>query len=131
MSRDQFLAAADAGFFLEWEEFNGNLYGTPLSSVESGRVLLLEIDAKGARTVRGISPTALIIALEPPSLATLGERMTQRGDDPSQIERRLAIAADEMVLAREVADFLLVNTELHHTVDMVVSMIEDWLTLRI
>ncbi|WP_298347752.1 hypothetical protein [Ferrimicrobium sp.] len=130
VNREQFLAAARDGFFLEWEEFNGNLYGTPRASPRPGSVLLLEIDAKGARTVRRLSPTALIIGLEPPSLATLGERMAQRGDDTRHIERRLAIAADEMRVARDVADWIIVNNDLPETVDSVVERIEDWLATR-
>lgn len=130
VNREQFLAAARDGFFLEWEEFNGNLYGTPRVSPQPGSVLLLEIDAKGARTVRHLSPAALIIGLEPPSLATLGERMAQRGDDARHIERRLAIAADEMSIAREVADWIVINNDLSDTVDAVVERIQAWLIIH-
>ncbi len=131
MSRERFASAIDAGFFLEWEEFGGYLYGTPRTPPEDGRVLLLEIDAKGARTVRGLEPSALIIGLEPPSLDTLRDRMLKRGDDPDHIARRLAIAADEMGIARSVADNVVVNNDLDVSVAEVVSLIEEWLARRL
>jgi guanylate kinase len=122
----QFASAIDAGFFLEWEEFGGYLYGTPRTAPEGDRVSLLEIDAKGARTVRGLEPSALIIALEPPSLDTLRDRMTLRGDDAGHIARRLATALDEMDLARGVADDVVANNDLRTSVAEVVDLIEVW-----
>ncbi|WP_276958065.1 guanylate kinase [Ferrimicrobium acidiphilum] len=130
VSRERFVSAIDAGFFLEWEEFGGYLYGTPRTAPEDGRVLLLEIDAKGARTVRGLEPSALIIGLEPPSLHTLRDRMAQRGDDADHIARRIAIATDEMDIARSVADNVVVNNDLDTSVAEVVALIEGWLAKR-
>jgi len=141
VSRERFLAAVDAGFFLEWEEFGHNLYGTPHPNAGAGpnagvgpngghSAVLLEIDAKGARTVRRLEPSSLIIGLEPPSLAVLRDRMVGRGDSPEHIERRVRIADEEMALARSIADHVVVNDDLGSAVDEVVHLIEAWLGAR-
>jgi guanylate kinase len=135
VSRKRFLAAVDVGFFLEWEEFGHNLYGTPRPNAGAGpngghSAVLLEIDAKGARTVRRLEPSSLIIGLEPPSLAALRDRMGGRGDSPEHIERRVKIADEEMALARSIADHVVVNDDLGSAVDEVVHLIEAWLQER-
>ncbi|MCL5974165.1 hypothetical protein [Ferrimicrobium sp.] len=129
VTRERFVAAVEAGFFLEWEEFGGQLYGTPRPEGGVGSVLL-EIDARGATTVRRLEPSSLIIGLEPPSLEVLRDRMARRGDGEHHIERRLAIASEEMVLARTVADHIVVNGDLANTVEEVVGLIEAWMVAR-
>src|SRR5439155_25285856 len=54
--------------FLEWAEFLGNLYGTPVpSTVPAGTDLVLEIELQGARQVRALDPSSLCVFLLPPS----------------------------------------------------------------
>jgi guanylate kinase len=61
-TRDQFEAAIQAGAFLEWAEFAGNYYGTPIEPVKAqidrGRSVILEIELAGARQVAQIFPSA-------------------------------------------------------------------------
>ena len=52
LSKDAFLADADAGLFLEYQYINGEYYGTPLHSIENAsdqlKICLLAIDINGA-----------------------------------------------------------------------------------
>ena len=65
--------------FLEWAEYNANLYGTSWKSIDrglaSGRELLLEIEVQGARQVRARRPDARLVFLLPPSMEKLERRL--------------------------------------------------------
>src|SRR4051794_28312397 len=54
--RASFLRMAENGDFLEWADFNDQLYGTASSFVyeqlESGKDVILDIDVQGARQVK-------------------------------------------------------------------------------
>src|SRR5258705_8179450 len=55
-SKAEFLNMVDRGEFLEWAEFNGQLYGTTRQFVQqeldSGKDVILDIDIQGARQVK-------------------------------------------------------------------------------
>ncbi len=113
VTRAEFEDAIANGRFLEWAEFLGNLYGTPIPSSEFvDGDLLLEIDMQGAQSVRTARPDSLLIGVAPPSLDELAARMRRRGDDDAHIRRRIAIATDEMELARRICDEIVVNDDL-------------------
>jgi guanylate kinase len=105
-SRDQFEAKIAAGALLEWAEFAGNYYGTPIDPVQTqidqGNSMILEIELAGARQVAKIFPAAVRIFILPPDLATLENRIRDRGtDSPEAIERRLAQAQVEIAAQQE------------------------------
>ncbi len=90
-----------AGDFLEHAEYAGKRYGTLRSeidrAVKAGRDLVLEIEIQGARQVRETLPQALQVFIAPPSEEALRTRLIGRGTDPPDaIERRLAVAREEM-----------------------------------
>jgi len=130
VSRAEFEKAIARGDFLEWEQFNGQLYGTPRVGVPTGSVLMLEIDVKGAATIKRLEPDSLVITLEPPTFDALAERMAARGDDEGQIRQRLALAEWEMREGRRIADAIVVNAELDATVQRVVELIRSWASFR-
>lgn len=124
-SRSDFEAAIRAGIFLEWAEFNGNLYGTPLPETSEETDHLLEIDAQGASSVRQLDPSAIIFLLLPPNEEALVERMSGRGDPQSHIDQRISLARREIDLARVVADHEIVNREVDEAVAQIASIIEE------
>ena len=106
VSRLQFEAMIANGELLEWAEFAENLYGTPRLPVENqirqGRLVLLEIELKGARQVRQTYPLAQQIFILPPSVEELERRIRGRGQDSeAAIARRLARAQAELRAASE------------------------------
>jgi guanylate kinase len=108
---DQLIAR---GELLEWAEFSGNRYGTPLAPVQerlaAGEAVLLEIELNGARQVREKVPDAQLVFLTPPSWDELVRRLTRRGtESPEVIEQRLATARAELAAEPEF-DVTLVNT---------------------
>ena len=100
-TREKFEEAIAKGELLEWAEFVGNYYGTPLSQVEKlrneGKNVLLEIEVQGADQVRAKCPDALSIFIIPPSMEKLEKRIRGRRSEPEEIvQQRLAKAENEM-----------------------------------
>jgi guanylate kinase len=124
----EFDRMASAGELLEWAEFAGNKYGTPAEPVrqrlEQGLPTLLEIDLAGARQVRdSMKEDALLVFLKPPSWAELVRRLTGRGTEPPDVvERRLAVAREELAAAGEF-DITLVNTSVDEVCRQMVALI--------
>jgi guanylate kinase len=123
----EFDGLVAAGELLEWAEFAGNKYGTPREPVrrrtEAGLPTLLEIDLVGARQVRESDPDALLVFLAPPSWDELVRRLSGRGtESPEVIERRLAVATEELA-ARGEFDITLVNTSVEEVCRQMVTLI--------
>lgn len=101
--------------FLEHAEVFGNYYGTSGDWVDeqlaAGRDVILEIDWQGAQQIRHLRPDCVSVFIAPPSLPTLRERLSGRGQDvPEVIERRLHEAAEECSHYPEY-DYLVINDD--------------------
>lgn len=111
--------------FLEWAEFLGNYYGTPLPSPPENYDVLLEIDMQGAKQVLEKKDlNSCLIFLMPPSIKDLRARMEKRGDDPAKIEQRLKLASLEIQQGKELASYLVINDDLFRCVNEVAGIIE-------
>ena len=115
IDRQQFQTMLEQQAFLEHAEVFGNSYGTSRQWVEQtlagGDDVILEIDWQGARQVAQLIPQAVSIFILPPSLATLRQRLTQRGQDDRQvIDERMAEAVSEMSHYAQ-ADYLVINDQ--------------------
>ena len=100
-TKESFENAIKNGELLEWAEFVGNYYGTPMEEVEKlrneGKNVLLEIEVQGATQVREKCPDALSIFIIPPSMEELEKRIRGRRSEPEEIvQQRLAKADKEM-----------------------------------
>jgi guanylate kinase len=112
---------------LEWAEYAGNRYGTPMAPVRerlaTGAPALLEIELQGARQVRDRDAGALLVFLAPPSWAELESRLAGRGSEPPAVqERRLAIAQAELDAAGEF-DVVVVNDDVTRAADELVGLL--------
>lgn len=101
VTRDEFHKAVEDGELLEWTEFVGNCYGTPIKEVErlrnEGKNVLLEIEQDGCSQVRKKVPDTLSIFIIPPSMEELERRIRSRKTEPEEIvQQRLTKAAKEM-----------------------------------
>jgi guanylate kinase len=127
VTTEEFQRMVAAGELLEWAEFAGNYYGTPRrpleEKLEAGVPCLLEIDLAGARQVRRSMPDARLVFLAPPSWDELVRRLTGRGTEPPDVvERRLAVARDELAAEREF-HLTLVNTSVQEVCRQVVTLV--------
>jgi guanylate kinase len=128
-TRSQFEAKMQAGELLEWAEFAGNYYGTPISPIrdqlDRDRSVILEIELAGARQVAQIFPDALRIFILPPDLTTLETRIRERGTDaPAAIVRRLARAHEE-IAAKDEFDYQIVNDDFQVALEELEKIMSD------
>jgi guanylate kinase len=119
------LIATDG--LLEWAEYAGNRYGTPVAPLRkrlsTGAPALLEIELQGARQVRARDPEAQLVFLAPPSWGELVSRLAGRGSEPPAVqERRLALAQAELVAAGEF-DAVVVNDDISRAADELVGLL--------
>ncbi len=124
VDRDTFERHIEAGGFLEWTEFLGNLYGTPTPTAPDGCDVVLEIELDGARQIMALEPEAVVILLEPPSPEVQAARLAGRGDSPEAVERRLAKGREELTTGREMTDRIVVNDDLATAVAQVAGIVE-------
>lgn len=124
VDRAEFERQIEAGGFLEWAEFLGNLYGTPVPEPLDGRDVVLEIDVQGAEQVLKRAPESLLIQLEPPSPEVQARRLRGRGDSPEQVRRRVDVARQEIEHGRRLGAIRVVNDDLDRTVAEVRALID-------
>jgi guanylate kinase len=116
----EFLKRLHAGNFIEHATVYGNSYGILkselLGKLREGRDVLLNVDVQGAATIREQAETepelrrALVtIFLTPTPLSVLEERLKKRAaDSPATIQKRLAVARQEIAQWKNF-DYLLIS----------------------
>jgi guanylate kinase len=129
ITRSEFEKLVTQGEFLEWAEFAGNCYGTPreavLNHIQSGKLVVLEIELEGARQIRHTFPSALSIFILPPSFAELEKRIRGRGQDTEEaISRRLNRAEEEIAAADEF-DLQIINDDFEEALQEIEKAIFD------
>lgn len=127
-SREEFEELICNGQMLEYAEYVGNYYGTPLTYVnetlDKGIDVFLEIEVQGALQVKKKVPDAVFIFLTPPDLNELQERLVGRGTDSEEvIAKRIERAREEIALMSEY-DYAIVNDEVPLAAERVKRVIE-------
>ena len=136
MSNEKFEHFVKFGDFLEWEWVHGNKYGTPIGPLEdvldSGDIMLLDIDVKGGLNVMDEFPDESIgIFIEPPGddlaeqLEILEERLNKRGNEPSKlIKQRLKRFSIEIEYKMDFK-YQFINENLDETVKVIEQIIME------
>ena len=127
-SREEFEELIRNGLMMEYAEYVGNYYGTPLTYVnetlDKGIDVFLEIEVQGALQVKKKVPDAVFIFLTPPDLNELQERLVGRGTDSEEvIAKRIERAREEIALMSEY-DYAIVNDEVPLAAERVKRVIE-------
>ena len=126
-NREQFEEMIANDQLLEYAEFVGNYYGTPVDYVkqtlESGKDVFLEIEIQGARQVREKFPDGLFIFLAPPSLAELKNRITTRGTETEDvINNRMTVAKEEIEMMH-LYDYVVENDKIENAVEKINAIV--------
>ena len=126
-SRNDFEQLIKEGKLLEYAEYVGNYYGTPLDYVnetlDAGRDVFLEIEVVGAAQVREKVPDGLFIFLAPPSLSALEDRLVGRGTEEADvIASRVLKARDELEMMN-LYDYVVENDEVSKACDRINAIV--------
>ncbi len=126
LDKQEFLDLAREDGFLEWAEYAGNCYGTPLASVQremaAGKQVILEIEVQGALQVKEKMPEAHI---EPPSLEELERRLRGRGTETDDVVRKRMDTALVELSHKMEYDIRLVNDNLGEAVAQLVAYVNE------
>ena len=129
VSREEFETMIQNEDLLEYAEYVGNYYGTPIQKIEenlaAGHDVFLEIEVQGAMKVKERMPEGIFIFLAPPTLEELESRITGRGTDAAHvIQERMATAKEEIELMQHY-DYVVVNDQVQHAVDKINAIIQS------
>ncbi len=132
LSDQQFKQHLDNGDFLEHAQVFGHSYGTltkPVTeALQTGQIVVLEIDVNGAKQIRQRFDQAKMFLILPPAPGSLSDRLnTRQRDDQTVIAERLAKADGEIRFARESGcyDHTIVNDNLEEAINQVVTIINQ------
>jgi guanylate kinase len=126
-SKEEFEELIKNDKLLEWAEYVGNYYGTPIDYVEStlqdGRDVFLEIEVQGALQVRKAFPEGLFIFLAPPSLKELKNRIVTRGTETDDlILNRMKVAKEEIEMM-DAYDYVVENDQVELACDRINAIV--------
>ncbi len=133
ISKEKFEEYLKKGALLEYATVYGNYYGSLRSEVEEmvnyGKSVVICVDIQGAKTLKKVFPSSVVIFIKAPSLEVLKKRLIARGKDSADvIETRLKTAKEELKLENKF-DYLVVNDALKSSVDDVKKIIVDLLEI--
>ncbi|WP_414046666.1 guanylate kinase [Macrococcus equi] len=127
-SREEFEALIEEDAFIEYAEYVGNYYGTPVQYVrdtmDAGKDVFLEIEVQGARQVRKKFPEALFIFLAPPTLEHLEERLIGRGTESQDVIQNRILEARKEVEMMNLYDYVVINDEVMDAKEKVQTIVE-------
>ena len=128
LNQEKFKEMIKQNLFLEWAQFAGNYYGTPLSSVneriKKGFTVLLEIEVEGAKQIKEKFPESLSIFLLPPNKAELERRIRNRGTEEEEAIKKRLLRANYEISASNQFDFELTNHKVDETAKRIVNLIK-------
>lgn len=121
ISEDEFKDRIRQDIWAEWAEVYGHYYGTSERflnrHLSAGKDILLDIDYNGTRQILTKYPDSITIFIMPPSLASLKQRLLNRGTDSEEtIARRLENAKTEMA-QKDHYRHIVVNDSLPRAID--------------
>ena len=129
LSQEKFREMIEQNLFLEWAQFAGNYYGTPLSSVnekiKKGFTVLLEIEVEGAKQIKEKFPNSLSIFLLPPDKAELERRIRNRGTEKEEAIKKRLLRANYEISASNKFDFALTNDDVDQTAKRIIKLVKN------
>lgn len=129
VTEEEFKQRISEGKFLEYTQFVGNYYGTPLDKLnnhlDEGKEVVLEIEVDGASQVREKMPDGVFIFVAPPTMEDLKKRLKRRGTESEEvINERFEKARREIGLA-ELYDYIVVNDTVDNAADKIMAIIRS------
>ena len=121
ISVDKFKNKINKGKFVEWQKFYDYYYGTVnsfiIDNINSGNSVLLEIDVKGALSIKRIYPESHLIYIMPPSYEVLVSRLRNRQTETEEdFQKRIERAKMELSY-KDQFDYIVINEKIEKAVE--------------
>ena len=136
LTKPEFEERIRIGDLVERENIYGNYYGTLKSEVnralQQSRVMLFDIDVKGALSIRQNFPNdSVLIFIKPPSFEVLKNRLENRNTENSEtLKKRLDRVPMELAQGPKF-DFQVVNDDLQKAIEEVNTIVQKYFTNNI
>ncbi|WP_337865792.1 guanylate kinase [Ignavibacterium sp.] len=129
LTENHFLDKIKNDEFIEWERFYDYYYGTlktfVIDYIKNGKSVLLEIDVKGALSVKKNFSDAVLIFIDVPSFEELVIRLKKRKTE-SQADLQKRIDRAKMELSyKDKFDYIFVNKDLEEVTSQIKSLIRE------
>uniref|UniRef100_A0A832D2H7 Guanylate kinase n=1 Tax=Ignavibacterium album TaxID=591197 RepID=A0A832D2H7_9BACT len=129
LTEEKFLEKIKNDEFIEWERFYDYYYGTlktfVIDNIQSGKSVLLEIDVKGALSVKKIFPDSILIFIDVPSFEELVNRLKKRKtESETDLQKRIDRAKMELSY-KDKFDYIFVNKDLEEVISQIKSLIKE------
>jgi guanylate kinase len=128
VERDDFERLIKENKFIEYAEYCGHLYGTPIGPIrevfDEKIIFLLAIDVKGAMQIMKKRPDAIYIFIMAPDDETLKHRLKNRlTEDDNIINKRFMVAREEMKSSKYY-DYCVINDKLDDAVKEIEGILQ-------
>ena len=134
ISTDEFLEKINDGFFAEWKDYVTNdglwYYGTALEDIENAdNKSVIILTPQGYRDIKEKLPDkniACIYLYE--NIDTMRKRLSKRGDDPKEVERRIKSDLEDFKNFESEADKIVYNndgTDIDEVIKKILDFVED------
>ena len=129
ISEKEFQEKIEKNEFVEWEKVYDYYYGTFKSIIEDniskGKSVIMEVDVKGALSIKKIYPKANLIYVIPPSQDELIRRLKNRKtENDTDLRKRLERAIMELSI-KDKFDYFVVNKDLEKAISDTKSLINN------
>lgn len=130
MTKDEFQQKIENNELAEYEEIFGNFYGTLRSEIDKAKkqnkLLLFDIDVKGALSLRKAYPEdTLLIFISPPTIEELEKRLRLRNtENQEQIDKRLSRVEMELKL-KDKFDYVIINDVLEEAIKKTIEIVKE------
>ena len=117
ISRNLFENLIAQNAFAEYQNVHGNLYGTGKKvleeTVNGNKFLLMELDVKGALSIKSLYPKeTIMIFITPPSISDLKKRLKKRNTETDKIIKLRLNRIEEEMQYKGKFDHFIINNKL-------------------
>ncbi|MDP2304014.1 MAG: guanylate kinase [Ignavibacteria bacterium] len=128
VKEEEFSRKKEEGFFIEWEKVYDYYYGTDKSFVEgtinSGLSILIEVDVKGALSIKEKYPESKMIYILPPSLEELVKRLKNRKTETEEDFVKRIDRAKMELNQKDKFEYQIVNEDVNIAVNQLSELIK-------
>jgi len=129
ISEKEFKDKIESSEFVEWEKFYDYYYGTFKKyiddNINEGKSVLLEIDVKGALSIKKIYPDSHLLYIMPPSYDELVRRLKNRKTE-TEVDLNKRIERTKMELSqKDKFDYIIVNENLNKAISETLILINN------